>query len=76
MGDDIEMERRVTSLERDMSNHLKDCARNWGLLIKLISFGGALALSTLIGVGGWGLNRLYDAQQAQTAALQQLIAHR
>jgi hypothetical protein len=70
------MERRVTILERDFSNHQRDCARNWALLMKVIGFGGALALTTIIGVGGWSLNRLYEAQQQQTAALQQLIGHR
>lgn len=76
MGDDIEMERRVTRVEVWQVNHDKVCAARWGVLIKLIGWGGALALTTVIGIGGWGLNRLYDAQQQQNAALQQLISHR
>ena len=76
MGEENPMERRVTILERDMANHLKECARNWSLLMKVIGWGGALAVSTIIGIGGWSLNRLYEGQQQQNAALQQIIAHR
>lgn len=76
MGDEIEMERRVTTVEVWQNNHEKVCAARWGLLIKIVLGGGALAMSTILALGGWSLSRLYDAQQQQNAALQQLIAHR
>jgi len=76
LGDDLEMERRVTKLESDTVNHEKVCAARWGLLINLVGWGGALAVTVIIGIGGWSLNRLYEGQQQQNAALQQIIAHR
>lgn len=76
MGDDIEMERRITMVESWQKNHDAVCAARWGILIKLIGWGGALAMTTIIGIGGWSLNRLYEGQQAQNTALQQLISHR
>lgn len=75
MGDEIEMERRETTVENWQTNHDVVCASRWGILIKLIGWGGALAMTTIIGIGGWSLNRLYEGQQQQTAALQQIIGH-
>lgn len=76
MSDEREMEMRLFRAELWQQNHDKLCAARWGILIKLIGWGGALAMTTIIGIGGWSLNRLYDGQQQQNAALQQLIGHR
>lgn len=76
MGDDIEMERRVTTVENWQKNHDIVCATRWGILIKLIGWGGSLAFVTVLSLAGWGLKTLYDGQQQQSATLQQLIAHR
>ncbi len=70
------MERRVTTVENWQTNHDKVCATRWGILIRLIGWGGAVAVSAIIGIAGWGMNRLYDAQQQQNAAIQQLMAKR
>lgn len=76
MGDELEMERRVTTVENWQRAHDQICASRWGILIKLIGWGGALAMTTIIGIGGWSLNRLYEGQLQQNAVLQQIVAHR
>lgn len=76
MNDEREMDMRVYRVELWQTNHDKLCTARWNILIKLIGWGGALAMTTIIGIGGWSLNRLYEGQQQQNAALQQLIGHR
>lgn len=68
------MEDRMLRVEIDQANHERVCASRWGILIKLIGWGGASAFLVLVGVAGWGLNRVYDAQQYQAAALEQILA--
>lgn len=76
MGEAIEMERRMTTVENWQTNHDTICATRWGILIKLIGWGGGLAFVTVLSLAGWGLKTLYDGQQQQNATLQQLVAHR
>jgi hypothetical protein len=76
LGDEIEMERRMTTVENWQTNHDVVCAARWGILIKLIGWGGTMSFTVVLGLAGWGLKTLYDGQQQQNAALQQLIAKR
>lgn len=76
-------EQTVAGAYAKIESHEVLCAERYAnihgrldLLFKVIGWGGALAATLAIALGGWSLSRLYDAQQQQNAALQQLISHK
>lgn len=68
------MSERMLLVENWQGRHEKDCADRWGLLIKMIGWGGSLAFMTTLGLASWGLNRLYEGQQAQNQVLRELMS--
>lgn len=62
-----------------IEGHEQLCAERYrnihGRLDLLFAVLGAAALIA-VGAGGWAFNRVWESQQQQVAALQQLIAHR
>lgn len=66
------MEARVTKLEADARNHDEVCATRWGILLKVIGYGGTFALTILLGVAGFGMKALYEGQQHQLEVLQRV----
>lgn len=63
---------RVRAVETWQSEHEKACAARWGLLLKVIGWGGGLAASAVLGVAAWGLNTIHEGQQQQIQMLQQI----
>lgn len=71
-GHDLETERRLTQLEADQENHERTCAARWGLLLKVIGWGGSVAVTSILGVAAWGLVQVHDGQDRQLRMLEQL----
>jgi hypothetical protein len=61
---------RVTAVETWAEGHDKACASRWGVLITIMLIG----LTTIIGIGGWSLNRVFEGQERQLAELRQIRA--
>ena len=68
------MGERMLTVELWQENHDRLCAQRWGYLIKLIGWGGGVALTSILAVAAWGLDRVYNAQQQQVAAIERLVA--
>jgi hypothetical protein len=66
------MGERIVALESWQSNHEEACATRWGLLLKVIGWGGSLAFVTVLSVAGFGLKSIYDGQQKQLDSLRAL----
>jgi hypothetical protein len=61
-------------VERWQTDHEKICATRWSALIKLIGWGGALAVTIMLAVAGWGLNKTFDGQKEQMQMLRDMQA--
>lgn len=70
------MGERIAAVETWQSEHERACSTRWGVLIKMLGWGGSLAFITVLSVASWGITKLYDGQQQQNQMLQQLLSHR
>jgi hypothetical protein len=66
------MSTRLALVEQWQATHEEACATRWGLLLKLIGWGGSLAVALVLSVAGFGLKSLYDGQQKQLDGLRAL----
>jgi hypothetical protein len=64
---------RMAAVETWAENHDDECSKRWGILLKLIGFGGSAALVVVIGLIGFGGKALYDQQQQQNNVIAQYI---
>lgn len=61
---------RLASVETWAENHERVCASRWSLLTTIMVVG----LTSILAVGGWSLNRVFEGQERQLAELRQIRA--
>lgn len=67
--------------EQGLAAHEKLCAERYlnihgriNMIFRILSWAGPLAVAVIIGVASWGLNRVFEGQQAQLALLKSVRA--
>lgn len=61
---------KLAKLEGWAENHEKVCASRWSLLTTIM----VLGLTSILAVGGWSLNRVFEGQQRQLEELREIKA--